>query len=226
MKHKRHEPASVQIKICGLTDSGQARACALLGANAIGLIFYPRSPRHVAKERARRIIDALPSGTAAVGVFVDSPFEQIVDTANCCGLTAVQLHGREKPQLAADLKTAGLRVIKALFADRRPDFADAADYDADAFLVECGRGPLPGGNAMAWDWSAAAPLARRFPLVLAGGLTPENVAAAIAAAHPHALDVSSGVEVRPGVKDLSRVRALLKAVTKGGKPYDTRRIFA
>ncbi len=219
-------PARVQVKICGLRDPEQARACARLGADAVGLVFYPPSPRHVTHSLARRITAALPAGTAAVGVFVDAPFEEILETARDCALTAVQLHGREAPGQLAELKRAGLRVIKALFADREPGFSRAAEYPADALLVECGRGPLPGGNAAAWKWSQAAPLARRFPLVLAGGLSPENVADALAAARPQAVDVSSGVEARPGVKDLSRVRSLLAAVRKNIHPAQTRRIFA
>jgi len=222
-QEERHAP--VQIKICGLTDPDQARACARLGADAVGLIFYPPSARHIKKDQARRITAGLPAGTVAVGVFVDISFDEIMHTVDCCGLAAVQLHGRETPQLAADLKKAGLQVIKALFTDRQPGFAAAADYDADAFLVECGHGPLPGGNAMAWDWSAAAPLARRVPLVLAGGLTPENIAAAIAAARPHAVDVSSGVEARPGVKDLNRVRTLIEAIRNCSLPLRKRTIF-
>jgi phosphoribosylanthranilate isomerase len=220
---KRH--ATVQIKICGLTDPVQARACARLGADAVGLIFYPPSARHVEKNQARRITAGLHAGTVAVGVFVDTSFDEIMHTVDRCGLTAVQLHGRETPQLVADLKKAGLQVIKALFTGRSPGFAAAADYDADAFLVECGRGPLPGGNAVAWDWSAAARLARRFPLVLAGGLAPGNIAAAIAAARPHAVDVSSGVEIRPGVKDLHRVRTLIEATRACSLPLRKRIIF-
>ncbi len=217
--------ARVQVKICGLTEPDQALACARLGAEAVGLVFYPPSPRHVGKALARRIMSVLPDVTAAVGVFVDAPLEEIIDTAQACGLTAVQLHGHETPGRVADLKKAGLRVIKALFADREPGFTRAAEYPADALLVECGRGPLPGGNAAAWNWADAAPLARRFPLVLAGGLTPENVADAVAAARPHAVDVSSAVEVRPGVKDLARVRSLLEAVANSNHPDPTRRIF-
>ncbi len=218
--------ACVQVKICGLTDADQALACARLGADAIGLVFYPPSPRHVEAALARRITAVLPAHTAAVGVFVDAPLQEILDTAQACGLTAVQLHGREAPGQVADLKKAGLRVIKALFSGREPGLARASAYPADALLVECGRGPLPGGNAAAWNWADAAPLARRFPLVLAGGLAPENVAGAVAAARPHAVDVSSGVELRPGVKDLARVRSLLAAAANSHPPDTTRRIFA
>ena len=217
--------ARVQVKICGLTDADQARACARLGADAVGLVFHPPSPRFVEMPLARRIAAALPAGTAAVGVFVDACFRDIMDTAYACGLCAVQLHGHEAPELVADLRRAGLRVIKALFASRAPGFGRAADYPADALLVECGRGPLPGGNAAKWDWSGAEPLARRFPLVLAGGLSPENIAAAVAAARPHAVDVSSGVEARPGIKDLSRVRTLIDAVQNRTHSDATKRIF-
>lgn len=225
MKDATNMPATVQVKICGLTDPHQARACARLGADAIGLIFYPPSPRHVARALARRITAALPAGTAAVGVFVDASFQEIMDTVRRCRLTAVQLHGHETPRLAANLRKTGLRVIKSLFSDRPPGFGQAADYEVDALLVECGRGPLPGGNAAAWDWSSAAPLAARLPLVLAGGLSPENIAGALAAARPHAVDVSSGVELRPGVKDLPRVRVLLETVRQNKPLYPPGRIF-
>ena len=225
MKQPANMPAAVQVKICGLTDPHQARACARLGADAVGLIFYPPSPRHVARALARRITAALPAGTAAVGVFVDASFDEIMDTVRRCRLTAVQLHGHETPRLAADLRETGLLVIKALFSDRPPDFGRAADYEVDALLVECGRGPLPGGNAATWNWSAAAPLAARLPLVLAGGLSPENIAAALAAARPHAVDVSSGVESRPGIKDMDRVRTLIETVRQYPGPFRTRTIF-
>ena len=217
---------NVQVKICGLTRPDEALACARLGADAVGCVFYPPSPRHVSRDLAKRIADALrPTGCGVVGVFVDAPLADIVPTVTACGLTAVQLHGRESPELVRRLGRRGIRVIKGLFVNAAPAFIDASTYDAWAFLAECAGGPLPGGNAKRWDWAAAKPLAATVPLVLAGGLTPDNVAEAVAAALPAAIDVSSGVEATPGRKDLTRVKRFLDAVARIGGTEPTRRIF-
>jgi indole-3-glycerol phosphate synthase/phosphoribosylanthranilate isomerase len=220
---------SPQVKICGLTRADEARACADLGAAAIGLVFYPKSPRHVTEAQACKIVAALPAGVTAVGVFVDADAEAIRKTVRACGLKAVQLHGAESATLVEDLHREGLAVIKALFAEKSPHMEEAARYRASAFLVECGRGPLPGGNALAWNWPAARPVARTAPLILAGGLTPGNVAAAVGSALPDAVDVSSGVESAPGIKDLGKAAAFFKAVCAAGQnlpeSFRPRRIF-
>lgn len=203
---------AIQVKICGLTRPEEAAACAALGAAAIGLIFHPPSPRHVDDAAAAAVTGALPEEVAKIGVFVDAPVETMLDKARRCGLTGVQLHGNEPPQAVPPLRAAGLTVIKALFAARMPGLAAAGDYAPDAFLVECGRGVLPGGNAEVWHWAEARGKSASVPLILAGGLTPQNVAEAIAAAAPDAVDVSSGVEKAPGRKDLKRVAAFMRAV--------------
>jgi len=202
----------ISIKICGLTRPDQALACAQAGAAAIGLVFYPKSPRHVGDDQALAICRVLPPEVARVGVFVDAPLETLLDRAGCCGLTVLQLHGREPPALVEALLARGLMVIKAVFAARSPRIEAAQGYRPTAFLVECGRGVLPGGNAEQWDWSAAAAMPR--PFWLAGGLTPGNVAAAVAAARPDGIDVSSGVETAPGVKDIAAVTALIGNVRR------------
>lgn len=195
------------IKICGLTRPDQALACARAGADAIGLVFYPPSPRHVGDNLAEDVCKRLPAGVAKVGVFVDAPLQDILAKVNRCGLTAVQLHGNETPALVEALVRRRLTVIKAVFAARSPLLTDAAAFAPSAFLVECGRGTLPGGNAERWDWAGAAAAPR--PFVLAGGLNPANVAEAIAAARPDGVDVSSGVETAPGAKDLAAVAAFI-----------------
>lgn len=212
------------VKICGLTQPQQAARCARLGAAAIGLVFFPPSPRHVSPDQARAVVAALPQTVAAVGVFANADFACIMARVKGCGLSMVQLHGRETPDLVARLQAEGVRVIKALFVDGRPGLEDARVFKADAFLVECARGPLPGGNALTWDWAAARTFGGRHPLVLAGGLRPDNVHAAIAAALPAAVDVSSGVEAAPGCKDGVKVAQLLQAVLVSGDPYAGRRI--
>lgn len=214
----------LQVKICGLTRPREASRCARLGADAIGLVFFPKSPRNVSEDQARAVIAALPETVAAVGVFVDAGFSFVMSRVERCGLSMAQLHGRESPRLAARLKAEGVGVIKALFVDGRPGLDDAAAFDVDGYLVECARGPLPGGNAMAWDWGAARDFGGRHPLVLAGGLSPDNVADAIGAGLPSAVDVSSGVEASPGRKDPDKVARLIAAVQGAGKPYAGRTI--
>lgn len=216
-------PPGVQVKICGLTRPEEAAACAAAGAHAIGLVFYSRSRRYVDSQTARGICRAIPAGVARVGVFVDAPPESVERIAAEAGLSAVQLHGRETPETAARLQAAGLQVIKALFAERAPGLERAPDYAPAAILVECGQGPLPGGNALAWDWEAAEGVGRQRPLILAGGLTAANVAEAIARARPDAVDVSSGVETAPGRKDLAKVQAFIRAATAAPS---RRRVFA
>lgn len=203
-----------QIKICGLTQPQEAASCAAEGADAIGYIFYPPSPRSITAERAAQISRELPASVCPVGVFVDESYDTVMHTAQTAGLRAVQLHGHEPPALVDRLRTNGLTVIKALFYNGAPDFRAIDQYAADAYLVECVGGPLPGGNALSWNWSETRRLSTTAPIILAGGLTPDNIAAAIKDAQPDAVDVSSGVEERPGRKDLTKVRALCRAVSQ------------
>lgn len=209
MRHQKYP----QIKICGLTRVDEAEGCAELGVDAIGLVFFPKSPRHVSDEQALAISTAVSGKSKTVGVFVNSVYDAILQKADACRLSAVQLHGQESPDLVRRLSEAGLSVIKALFVDGTPSLSDSNRYEATAFLVECSKGPLPGGNAMAWDWGAARAFGRTHPLVLAGGLSPENVRDAVSSALPRAVDVSSGVERSPGKKDLTRVAAFIREVS-------------
>jgi phosphoribosylanthranilate isomerase len=213
----------VQVKVCGLTRVEEAVACAQAGAAAVGCVFYAKSQRCVTAATARAIRRALPPEVACVGVFVDELAEGIMALATQTGFTAVQLHGSEAPEVVERLRREGLFVIKALFADRAPGMETASQYSASAYLVECGRGALPGGNAQEWDWSRAGPFAERHPLILAGGLTPENAAQAVRAALPDAVDVSSGVEASPGRKDICKVEKFIAAVATASA---RRRIFA
>ena len=204
---------AVQVKVCGLTRVDEAVACVQAGARAVGCVFYAWSPRRVDDPTARAIRRALPADALCVGVFVDESFDAIMCSVGRTGFTAVQLHGRETPELVQQLRREGLVVIKALFDARAPGIGEAPQYPASAFLVECGRGALPGGNAQAWTWSKASPFGQRHPLILAGGLTPENAAQAVGAACPDAVDVSSGVEASPGRKDIRKVEQLIRAVS-------------
>lgn len=212
-----------QIKICGLTDPDQARACAELGADAIGLVFFTKSPRNVTVEQAAAITAALPDHAASVGVFVNYDLDDLVEIIRQCGLSAVQLHGTESNDYVSDLyRATGVGIIKALFTEKSPGLSDCGRYKVNGYLVECGKGRLPGGNAVTWNWAAAAQFAQRHPLILAGGLAPHNVAKAIADCLPDAVDASSGLEAAPGRKDIEKVKQFIDQVRQTGPLYADR----
>jgi phosphoribosylanthranilate isomerase len=217
--------ARAQIKICGLTRRADALSCIAAGVDAVGFIFYPPSPRYILPADARRIAAVLPAAICPVGVFVDMDYDRIMPIVATAGIRAVQLHGRESPELVAQLRRADLTVIKTLFYNAQPDFATAPHYPASAFLLECAGGPLPGGNKQQWNWQAAQAFAARFPTILAGGLEPSNVFKALRQAAPDAIDVSSGVEERPGIKSAQQVSALCHAAARWSLPRLPRCIF-
>jgi len=213
------------IKICGITEPETAAETAKLGVQAIGLVFFPKSRRCVTPERALEIRRTLPENIQTIGVFVNETADKMLKTAGQSGLTGIQLHGQEPPEVVSELKSKGLMVIKGLYLQGAPSIADADKYGADAYLIECAQGKLPGGNAMTWNWREAAGFGDNHPFILAGGLTPENVPTAICDANPHAVDVSSGVEAAPGKKDMDKVRAFVYAVDEYNCLYPIRRIF-
>ncbi len=220
IKHDR-----IQVKICGITAVEDALACAAWGADAVGLVFYPKSPRFVTADQAARIASVLPSHVARVGVFVNESFDTLTKTAAACGLSAVQLHGKESPALVQRLRENDVFVVKCLYVNGVPGIDAAGAYNAPAFLVECSSGKLPGGNAKTWDWSAARAFAQNHPTIIAGGLDPQNITQAIGRAAPDAVDVSSGVESAPGRKDTKKVRDFIYAVRLCKPENPTRRIF-
>ncbi|HBN26048.1 MAG TPA: phosphoribosylanthranilate isomerase [Desulfobacteraceae bacterium] len=214
-----------QIKICGLTKIDEALGCANLGADAIGLVFYPKSPRNVTIQMGREISRALPPKVTTVGVFVDETFLNIMKIVEFCGLKAVQLHGNEPCELVNRLRKENIIVVKALFANKKPFLADTGDYNPSAYLVECGKGILPGGNAKTWNWEKASRLNTKCPIILAGGLAPENAAKAVAACLPDAVDISSGVESSPGRKDLKKTDLFINAILQCSLPKPICKIF-
>jgi len=196
------------IKICGMTRLEDARSAVAHGASAIGFVFWPRSPRFVAPEAARTILSKLPEHVRAVGVFVNQQAADINATAELVGLSAVQLHGDEEPSL---LRVIERPVIKAI------DLSNgAADEwpDEVTMLVDARDPERRGGTGQLADWQRAAQLAKKRRVVLAGGLTAENVTAAISAVHPFGVDVSSGIEAEPGIKDPARLSAFFAAIER------------
>jgi phosphoribosylanthranilate isomerase len=198
------------VKICGITRLEDAEAGVVAGAGAIGFIFWPNSPRFIDPHRARKIAAALPPFVTAVGVFVNQPVEYVNGVASLVRLGAVQLHGDETPAFAAGVTAP---VIKALSIGA----ADVRAWPVRVRVLLDVHDPVArGGTGRTIDWTAAADLAARREILLAGGLTPDNVADAIARVRPFGIDVSSGVERAPGIKDHQRLRALFEAVHDSG----------
>ena len=189
------------IKVCGITRLTDALHAVEQGATALGFIFWPRSPRNVSPQRAAEIIAELPSSITTVGVFVNEPIDAIRAMAAQTRITAVQLHGDEPPAYAAALAWP---LIRAVALDEVEAACDAWSAPT-ALLLDTIDPVRRGGTGVPVDWGRAAGVARRRRLVLAGGLTPENVADAIRAVRPYGVDVSSGVESAPGVKDFEKV---------------------
>lgn len=217
--------AHPQVKVCGLTIPKQALLCARLGADAIGLVFFEKSPRNVDLKQASKICDAVGDSAAKIGVFVDAPYDTIQRAIDECGLSGVQLHGNETPALVKSLVKNKIKVIKALYVNAEPNMSGAHRYGASAYLLECAGGRLPGGNALSWNWGAARAFGEKYPLVLAGGIRPENVVKAIQTANPDAIDVSSGVEEMAGKKNLGSVSRLVHLVHTTRNNKKPRRIF-
>jgi tryptophan synthase beta subunit len=197
------------VKICGITRAEDALLAADLGASAIGFVFSRESPRYIGPEEAKAIVERLPVFVSTVGVFVDETADVVRQTAGFVGLSAVQLHGRETPAAAAAL---GPRVVKALAATPEALTSLGNWPRSVTILADAADGARHGGTGLRADWTVARQMARQRPLLLAGGLTPENVAQAIREVRPAGVDVSSGVEFAPGVKDAAAMRRFLDAV--------------
>lgn len=207
----------VFIKICGLKDLETALTCVRLGADAVGFVFFDKSPRYIPVRTARHISEHLPESTIRIGVFVDEPFDLIMKTVDAGRLNGVQLHGNEPGRLVTRLKNENLLVTKALFAQKKPYFSQAGDFDhADYFLVEYGKGTLPGGNAETWDYRTdmirTDPIKGEIPVIIAGGLGPDTVRNVLRHTRAFGVDVSSGVESSPGIKDIQKIAAFIRAV--------------
>jgi phosphoribosylanthranilate isomerase len=190
---------TVRIKICGITNKEDALAAAHLGADALGFVFAP-SPRKISAESAREIIKVLPPFVQTVGVFVDEDPERVSSMAARCGLDILQLHGSESVDYCSSFDR---RVIKAVRLQSRDELKNLSKYVnvVDALLLDTYVPNKLGGTGITFDWKLAVEARRYGRIVLAGGLNPENVAAAISMVKPYAVDASSGLEKRPGVKD-------------------------
>jgi len=205
-----------EIKICGITRIDDALCAAACGADAVGFIFHKSSPRCVAPERVKEIIAALPRGITTVGVFVNREAEEVAQTVADCGLDLIQLHGDESPEYCRRFPPE--RIIKAVFPRTPKDLRALAAYGVRAFLVDFREAGRYGGTGKRADWGLAARLGKTHSLILAGGLDAGNVDEALAAVAPHAVDINSGCERAPGIKDHDRIRRIVGMIRESGLP--------
>lgn len=196
-----------RVKICGVTRLEDALQAARLGADALGFNFWPGSRRFLAPDAAREVVDQLPPFVTPVGVFVNQPEEEIRRAAEESGVRVLQLHGDEPPELCARLP---FPVVKAVRVGAALSLEALGAYQVAAFLLDAPSAGY-GGSGATFDWSLAEGVADLGPLILAGGLDPENVAAAVRRVRPYAVDVASGVESAPGVKDFSKMARFIAA---------------
>jgi phosphoribosylanthranilate isomerase len=201
-----------RVKFCGITRPQDAELAAELGAWAIGFILWPGSRRTADAAVAAGIARVLRRRVEPVGVFVNQPLDDIESAAESIGLTHVQLHGDEGPAFcAAVAQRTGCRVIKAVRVGSAADVRDIERFHTDYHLLDAAAHGQRGGSGETWDWQLAAQRHSRVPAILSGGLTPDNVSAGIAAVRPAAVDVASGVEASPGVKDPAKMEAFARA---------------
>lgn len=207
---------NVRVKICGITQAADAAAAVEAGADALGFVFVPGTPRHVTAEQATALVCVLPPFVSRVGLFVDAPLDEIRHTVRAVGLDTVQLHGAETPPCCEALLGVATR-LKA-FRVRGPEtLLEVNRYggSVEAYLLDAYVPGVAGGTGATFDWElavAARELGR--PLILAGGLTPETVGDAVRRVRPYAVDVSSGVERAPGRKDPDKIRRFIREVRR------------
>ena len=202
----------VKVKVCGTTRLKDALLAVECGADAIGFIFYKKSPRYVTAKTVKDICAKLPPFVNREGVFVNETAERINRIADRCGLDAVQLHGDESPALCKKIKC---RVIKAVRVKDAASLKSMSRYEVDGFLLDTYKEDQWGGTGKVFDWELAVRAKKYGPVIIAGGLNPRNVKVAIKKVEPYGVDVSSGVEQSPGKKDPGKVKAFLKAVRQG-----------
>jgi phosphoribosylanthranilate isomerase len=210
---------AAKVKICGLTRPEDADLAVSSGAWAIGMIFYAESPRHVDVETAAAIATAYRRRTEVVGVFVNASLDDVLATTGSVPLTMLQFHGDEGPAYCAEAgRRTGLKVMKAVRAKDAHAVKALSAFKTDFHMLDAYVPGSYGGTGERFDWELAAVHPGTPPVVLSGGLTPENVGEALAVVQPFAVDVASGVEAAPGVKDPERVRRFFEAVQQAAAP--------
>ena len=201
----------IKVKICGTTSLKDAFLAVESGADAIGFIFYKMSPRNISQKEAKEIILQLPPFIETVGVFVNETSDKINRIAEQCKLNSIQLHGEESPALCRRVKR---KVIKAFRVKNADSLKSLASYDVSGFLLDSYNDGSKGGTGQVFDWNLALRVKKQGPVILAGGLNPYNVFTAIHRVKPYGVDVCSGVEKSPGIKDHEKIREFIKSVRR------------
>jgi len=208
----------IRVKICGITRLQDALHAAELGVDALGFIFFKKSPRNILPSDARKIIEKLPPFVDRVGVFVNASINDIAVTA-ATGLSCLQLHGNESPDYCVELrrKLPMCRIIKAFRVGQESRAEEFSPYEkmVDGFLLDTYKKGEPGGTGAVFDWSVVEQLGLQRPMLLAGGLEPANISEAIAQVHPYGVDVNSGVESEPGIKNHQMLNELFQRIACG-----------
>ena len=204
----------VKVKICGMTNLNDVKVAVDGGVDAVGFIFYKKSPRSVTMQAVRKIVLELPPFVDSVGVFVNETAEQINKIADRCNLDRVQLHGNESPTFCKKIRR---RVIKAIRVKDIQSLKKLSDYPVSSFLLDTFSEDQYGGTGRVFDWNLAYPAKKYGPIILAGGLTPINVHQAIQSIQPYGVDVCAGVESQPGIKDHKKMQTFLKNAKAGRK---------
>jgi phosphoribosylanthranilate isomerase len=207
-----------RAKLCGITNIDDARMCVEAGAWALGMIFWPNTPRRCDVEEAERIGAELRRQVEIAGVFVNAELDEVVEIADVCNLSLIQLHGEEGPAYCTEIaRRTGAKIAKAVRAKDKASVRALLAYRdrVDFHMVDAYRDDLRGGTGETFSWELLGELRdSSHPLILSGGLTPDNVAEAIAAVHPFAVDTASGTEAEPGRKDPAKVAAFMRAVER------------
>jgi phosphoribosylanthranilate isomerase len=212
-----------EIKICGITNLDDASFAAECGADALGFNFYLKSPRYIAPERAKEIIERIPERITKVGVFVNHDALEVKKIVGFCGLNLIQLHGNESSEYCCQFPRSLL--IKALFPQREADLRKLRTYPVRAILVDAYDPLRYGGTGKRSDWGIAVKVKKTHLLIIAGGLSPDNIREAIEIVSPHAVDINSGVESSPGRKDPEKVKKIVEIVRRtGGKGSEVFRL--
>ncbi len=196
----------IKVKICGITNKEDALYAAGCGADALGFIFYEKSPRYIEPDNAKTIIATLPPFVTTVGVFVNKDFNDIRDITLLTGVTVVQLHGDESPSYCNLVEG---KLIKAIRVKNDSSIEGLKKYDVDAFLLDSFDKNSFGGSGLTFDWKLAEKAKQYGKIILAGGLTPDNVEEAVKKVVPYGVDVNSGVEKKPGIKNKNKVKEFI-----------------
>lgn len=200
----------MRVKICGITRHEDALAALDLGADALGFNFYDRSPRYIDLQKARELVSHLPPFGLRVGVFVEPTFESVMEITTTLRLDTIQLHGQEPPEFAEDLRNEGVRVWKAVRVSGPEVLKGYTDYPCDALVLDAFDPHQHGGTGRSFDWSLLGAWTPPVPWILSGGLNVDTVADAVARLAPAGVDVASGVESSPGIKDTELMRLFIQ----------------